>query len=729
VSQEIRSRARADGERRGSSKPLFAEREDFVATPKGSNAHRPPTATAARLCAAALLLGAGGAWAQEQDAGPDEEWEDESYAYETVVRDYRLRPTDETTAFAETIDVGAQSASPASVADVVGEAVGVQVRQLGGLGSFGAASIRGSTPGQVQVYLDGIPLNAGGFPTVDLGDLGLDTLETIEVYRGGGPLELGAPGIGGVIALNTREVDRPLSEVALTAGSWTTLRALALHGNRVGDLTALGILTAQGSRGDFEYLNRNGTLFEDDDDRIQRRTNNEHASYGTLFKLDGPLGGWRWTAANDLNLTHRGVPGIDSVPTTSSELETLREAVSLRVGGPLGAPSARLSLSGSYLALREDFSDPADEIGLGAQRTLSRSDGAGLAGVLDLDWDEDNATALRLAGRYERFAFEELVAGTAPEPSTRLALELGAEHEWRVVEPLRLVPALRLAVHRSRFGGGTYAGYVTAAPAADDTSFFWSPSLGARYEIVRGLTLRANAGRYYRAPDLSELYGDRGAVIGNPRLEAEVGYDADAGVTWIRAEGETLTLLRLEAAWFGAWSEDLIVYVQNSQNTIRPENADGARILGAEASAALELIDLVSFQANYTYLNAINVSSRPYHDGRFLPGRPAHEAYGKVEVGQSRGEWGAALWLDVDYAGESYLDQANLKRDSLARLLFGLGYRLERPREGLSLTLEVRNLFDTYVIEDASGDRHPLRDYEGFPLPGRTVFVTLQWKA
>jgi iron complex outermembrane receptor protein len=668
---------------------------------------------------------------QEEPGAGDEDyadWVDDDAGYETEVHGYRLRPTDEGTAFAETIEVADASRSADSVSAVLSEAVGVQVRQLGGLGSYGVASIRGSTPGQVPVFLDGIRLNAGGFPTVNLGDLSLDSLESIEVYRGSVPVALGVGGIGGAIALETRTLERPLSEVALTAGSWNTLRLLALHGNRIGELTALGILTAQGSEGDFEYLNRNGTLFDESDDRIDRRRNNEHVGYGALVKLDGPIGPWRFTAINDLHLQHRGVPGIDSVPAEHAELETLRDAIGMRVGGPIGDPNLRLHLDASYLVLDEDFTDLQNEIGIGFQRTRSHSDTVGGGALLEIDWDDDHGSDLRLAAFHERFAFEELVAGIAPAPSTRLKIELGAQHEWRIAKRLHLVPALRLALHRSSFGGGRYAGEIAALPAAEDTSLFWSPSLGARLEIVDGLWLRANGGRYFRAPDLSELYGDRGAVIGNPGLDAEVGWNADAGLTWIRTAGDALSLLRLDAAWFGSWAEDLIAYVQNSQNTIRPENVDAARILGAEASLGLGLSRVVSLQANYTYLNAINRSERPYHDGKYLPGRPAHEAYGKLEVGRTRERWGAALWLDADYAGESYLDQANLKRDSLARLLFGLGARLERPPQGLTLTLEIKNLLDRYTIRDADGSLHPLRDYEAFPLPGRTILVTLHWR-
>jgi iron complex outermembrane receptor protein len=714
-------------------------------TPTVKRADRGPTCLIAAVALAAIALAATTGLAQDADAGPEpcpdegdteqeEDFEipegfefDEDSSYETVVRDYRLCPTDESTGFGETIDVSDETRSASSVSDVVSEAVGVQVRRLGGLGSYGAASIRGSTSGQVPVYLDGVLLNAGGFQSVNLGDLNLDTLDSIEVYRGSVPLQLGQAGIGGAISLKSRSFERPVSEIALTYGSWNTAQLVLLHGNRVGEIGALMIVTADGSEGDFLYLNRNGTLFNEDDDRIQRRRNNQHLAYGSLIKLDGPIGDWRWTAANDLHLLQRGVPGIDSVPTENTRLNTLRDAVSLRVGGPLGDPDARLQLDASYLILDEEFTDLLNEIGTGYQHTFSRADTAGGGAMLELDLAERHASTVSLSAFHDRYRYEERVLGIEPDASTRLRLGLGLQHEWQIVDPLTVVPALRLDLHHSDFAGGRLAGDIYEAPPETDTDFFWSPALGLRWEIVPGLFARTNVGRYVRPPDLSELYGDRGAVVGNPQLDAEVGINADAGLTWIYTGEGTVTFARLSGAWFGSWVEDLIAYVQNSQNTIRPENVEGARILGAEASFRLGLLELLSFEGNYTYLNAINISDKPYHDGKYLPGRPAHEAYGKIEAGHTGEIWGAALWLDADYAAENYLDQANLKHDALSRLLFGVGYRLERPQQGLTLTLEVRNVFDKYVLKDEDGRLHPLRDYEAFPLPGRTILLTLHW--
>lgn len=688
-------------------------------------------AAVARASAAGAVDGGedGAAPGCDADAGPADDYPlpGDMPAFETEVRGYVLRPTDESTCFGETIDVTDEARGSSSVGEVLSEAAGVQVRRMGGPGSPAAVSIRGSTASQVPVYLDGVLLNAGGFPTVDLGTLNLDTLSEIEIYRGGAPLGVGRAGIGGAVLLKTRPIDDPVTEIALTGGSWSTGRLALLHLDRIGEIGFLGVLSAEGTRGDFFYLNRNGTLHNPDDDRVERRRNNESVAFGTLFKLDGPLAGaWRFTAANELHQQQRGVPGVDSVPTEHASLRAFREAASLRAGGPLGSDALRLDLDASWLLLRDDLDDTRNEIGIGYQRSLSRSDTVGGGALLAIEPGERHRTAVRLEGYHERFGTRELVLGEGTGPARRERFGLGLEHVWAPIPRLSVVPALRCDLHRSEFGGGDLSGDFPEAEPAEGDDLFWSPSLGARLEVAEGLFLRANGGRYLRAPDLAELYGDRGTVIGNPELRPEVGWNADAGATWIhQGSSAGLTLLRLDAAWFGSWAEDLIAYVQNSQHTIRPENVDAARILGAETGLRLKVFDLVSLQGNYTYLNAINRSDKPYHDGRRLPGRPEHEVYARLGAERVFERWGGSLWVDADYAGNVYLDQANLKEDIVGRLLFGLGLRLERPREGLTLTLEVKNFFDTIAVEDTGGADRPVRDYEAYPLPGRTFLATV----
>jgi hypothetical protein len=101
----------------------------------------------------------------------------------------------ETSTFATTIDTSEATSKVESVADVLGESVGVQVRRFGGLGAFSTVSIRGPTPSQVEVYLDNVLLNRANAGLVDLGSLPLDNVAHTEIYRGFAPLHLGAGSI------------------------------------------------------------------------------------------------------------------------------------------------------------------------------------------------------------------------------------------------------------------------------------------------------------------------------------------------------------------------------------------------------------------------------------------------------------------------------------------------------------------------------------------------------
>ena len=98
----------------------------------------------------------------------------------------------ETSTFATVVDTSTATARVSSVADVLSESVGVQVRRFGGLGAFSTVSIRGSTPNQVEVYLDNVLQNQANAGLVDLGSLPLDNVERVEIYRGFAPLQLGA---------------------------------------------------------------------------------------------------------------------------------------------------------------------------------------------------------------------------------------------------------------------------------------------------------------------------------------------------------------------------------------------------------------------------------------------------------------------------------------------------------------------------------------------------------
>src|SRR5262249_427155 len=106
------------------------------------------------------------------------------------------------------------------------ESVGVQVRRFGGLGDFSTVSIRGSAAGQVQIYLDGVPLSRAENEVVNLNDLPLDAIDHVEVYRGTTPLGFAQSGPGGVVNARARRPgDTPLTGRACRAAPSTPARS------------------------------------------------------------------------------------------------------------------------------------------------------------------------------------------------------------------------------------------------------------------------------------------------------------------------------------------------------------------------------------------------------------------------------------------------------------------------------------------------------------------------
>ena len=76
----------------------------------------------------------------------------------------RLLPT----AFVTDLRVADRPRTTESLAELLAEAAGVHVTQYGGLGAFSTVSLRGSSPGQVTILLDGVPLTSAAHGVVKL---------------------------------------------------------------------------------------------------------------------------------------------------------------------------------------------------------------------------------------------------------------------------------------------------------------------------------------------------------------------------------------------------------------------------------------------------------------------------------------------------------------------------------------------------------------------------------
>jgi iron complex outermembrane receptor protein len=163
----------------------------------------------------------------------------------------------------------------------------------------------------------------------------------------------------------------------------------------------------------------------------------------------------------------------------------------------------------------------------------------------------------------------------------------------------------------------------------------------------------------------------------------------------------------------------------------RPENVEGARIAGMESGVDLRAPRrALALRATYTMLDTLNLdgSDAP------LPGRPRHDLFARLSTGY---EWVVRqveieprIFYTFELVASTFLDPS-ARLELPTRDFHGLGAELHLARR-VHAAVEVRNLTDrrtatvTLPVANASPQTMPLSDFIGYPLPGRTVWVTLR---
>ena len=609
------------------------------------------------------------------------------------------------TAFASDLATGATGRALESLSEVLSEAAGVHVDQYGGLGAFSTVSLRGAASGQVTVYLDGVPLTSAARGSVNLADLPVTAIERIEVYRGLAPLTLGVATPGGAVNLVTVSA-AGLSELRAVRGSFGTWEARGTAGGRRGALSALLHAGYQGSDGDFRYYDDNGTPFTTDDDSMSVRVNNRFDAATGIATLEWqPRAGLALRAREDLFRREQGVPGSGAIPVLNARLGFLRalSQLDLEWASAHLRPTlrARASLDDEHTRSR----DSAGELGSGWHDTDDRLSSRELS--LGLEWASPSGSlALESSGalRDERADLRDAADGQ-PDPPRSRRLTRGAMLGVRLRPlggPLTLHAARRWDRIEDQLNSLGVAGVLTHAGTARELDV---PQIGALLAGPFGLEARANWTRASRAPTFEELFGRAGSIVGSPSLRPERAENRDAGFAWTRRFRDGA---RGSAEWahYESHAEDLVLYERAFQ-FVRPRNIARARIRGEELSFTLAA-GALSAAGSFTWQSAIDQSPIPFWNGKRLALRPGRQAFGRIGWRGRIVQLGATL----QYVGDNYLNAAN--RDRVAsRTLAGASIALTPLGRDLALTVEGKNLGDNRIA-----------DVGGYPLPGRSVFVS-----
>lgn len=543
-----------------------------------------------------------------------------------------------------------QSIQGPDITRVLERVPGITITRNGGPGSFTGVRLRGSDAEQVLVLVDGVRLEdvsapSGGF---DFGTLTPGGIERIDVLRGSNSIVWGSAAIGGVIAVQSRDLNGVEGSAELGAND-----------SYLADASA-------GLSGDFGALTLNGGY--------SRSDGVSTAASGT--EPDG-FRQWRIGGRGRVNLsqdlaivataryadTRTDIDGFGpptySVFGDTPEYQTTRQA-SGRVGLRYTGENLTLNTGFALSDTKRDYFDPT----FGTTPSFAykgRSERVDLTGRIKLPAD--------------------------------FTLDFGGDSEWtRFSSTFDAEAKARLTSGHALLGWSTDRASLAAGVRVDDHSRFgtaWTFGANGALELIDNLRLRASYGEGFKAPTLYQLLSD----YGNAALNPERSKSYDAGLEWGAPHGKVHAAVTV----FRRDSRNLITFVScaslNACAT-RPfglyDNVGLARAQGVEAELGARPTDTLHLQAAYTYLETENRTPGNANRGKNLARRPAHAL-------TLSSDWttplaGLTLGADLRLVGDSFDNAANTRRLD--------GYALTTVRASFPLTEKVElygrveNVFD-----------------------------------
>nr|MBA2543890.1 hypothetical protein [Deltaproteobacteria bacterium] len=570
--------------------------------------------------------------------------------------------------------------------------------------------------------------------------------------RGAVPIELGGAGVGGAVNLVTRLGRGERGErvhASIGAGSFGARHARFHYGDDHGRMLSSTTVGYQGATGDYSFFTDNGTPLNRTDDTTLIRRNNAFDQLDAATRAGDEDG--TWAAGLRTLWKHQGLPVSIAQPAADATISTVDVIADAR--GDVAVGRARARQLGYVLVERQALRDPAAELGLGTQdrgyltlaggasTTWTRNFGGAAASTSPgaspdpagsspaIDTRYRGTLGLELRG--ERFTDADRDSARADLIGSRVGGAVSAALDLTLAPALVVTPAVRVDLLR------TAPTPLTAGPDAfamidPRWDAVPSPRLTARAGLGADVAVKTSAGWYVRLPTLLELFGDRGYIVGAPDLEPERGPMLDAGVVWAPAKPlGAIDRVLVEAVAFGARARDTIALISTAGFVARAENVGATQTFGGELVAAARLWRRLSGSLAYTRLVTEQRTIDPSFAGKDLPRTPGHQLHVRVDYGTRIARRLAGVWIDAAVQSSSFLDRANFARVP-GRALIGVGGRIELVR-GLAAAISVENLAGTRVVElppERAIDSPlpmPLSDVAGFPLPGRSFYLSFDW--
>ena len=490
----------------------------------------------------------------------------------------------------------------------VGEALrwtpGLAVFQSGGLGTTVDVRMRGGTPEQTLVLIDGAIVNSGTLGSYDFANLTSDNIERIEILRGSQSMLWGSDAMGGVINITTKR-GREKSNVSAFAeyGSFNTIREGASVAGKKGPVDFSGALSRLDTAGFSTANYRRGAAERDGYHNWQGSVR-----LGTDLPKDGRLEfSFRWMngIVNFDNFLFNPVSGRFNAPADSfGERSRTAEYV---FAGNYDQPitswwSQRLTLARATQSIVSRTGLVARNLVTNLDETPFRTDSEINTTSNRLEWQHNIRIGkpLLLTGGYQfrenRGENLDLVTNTPTFSGKSVSSHAGfGEAQLNLWDRL----------------------FATAGVRYDDFNVFGSATTyrvtGGYLVKETGTKLRGSYATGFRAPTINQLFFPG---FGNPNLQPEKSQALDVAIE------QTLPHDRgsISVGYFWTRYRNLILSVFDPAVCTAPgsfgfcaQNAGLARAHGFEVTAKLKLyrdepwVKSLDLLLNYTYTDTENL--------------------------------------------------------------------------------------------------------------------------
>ncbi len=574
------------------------------------------------------------------------------------------------------------------IGELLAARAGLFIRQYGE--GLSTVSLRGGSPSQTLVLLDGMRLADPQLGQLDLSLFPTYVLSAVEVMHGPGSALYGSDGIGGLVNLRPRRALDNEVRISSEVGAFGERRlgaGASYRGGAGGTLVAVEYAEAEG---DFLYMNE--SLFPAREVRRRNADRRTRSLYGASFLNTGAH---HVEGAVLFADAVRGLPGLATVnPSGERQWD---EHLRVWMSDDVALRSGRLSVRGFVHRSLLRYKNPNLEID-DTGRTWSGAVEAERVVPVSSDWIINGG----------------LSAGFAQADHPMLSEAASEMHGAAFTEAVGQIGTVALypALRADAYGIGT-----------EDRRLAMSPRLGANVPVFdRRVHLKTGLGRAFRSPTFNERYWQPG---GNPDLDPERAWSYEAGIH-LHSEAPTsghaatatprrTPAIAGELTLLHARTLDQIVWSPKARGVWIPENVGETVTRGIEASGSVVAMAgsmVIEGGATYSFTHSVDRSDAATRTfGRQLRYVPRHLLKGFAGV--SRGAFridANARWIGRRFvtADESQWLDPSLVVDLQA----GMHRKLGSFRAELAVVLQNALDADYAVIQN-------------YPMPPRHARVRL----